>query len=204
MTRPSLPLFASLLALMAIGCDSIVGPSARPSPPAGPVSDKIEELPGSAGVDGKTWLVSFDQAKRLSRETGRPILTDFTGSDWCIWCIRLDDEVFAKPAFQSWAEKHVVLLKLDFPESTPIDPAVERQNSTLASAYGIEGFPTVLFLDGNGELLERSGYVRGGPSAWIASAEELLGDRLQSTTGTATDTAPADATSPATAPAAGI
>jgi len=203
MTRPSLAVYASLLALAAVGCDSMVGPSARPSPPAGPVSDKIEELPGNAGVDGKTWLVSFDQAKRLSRETGRPILTDFTGSDWCIWCIRLDDEVFAKPAFQAWAEKHVVLLKLDFPESTPIDPAVERQNRTLASAYGIEGFPTVLFLDGNGELLERSGYVRGGPSAWIASAEELLGDRLTVTTGTTTGAAPADTSAPETAPAEG-
>ena len=59
--------------------------------------------------DGK-WLDSFDEAIKESKKTGKPILANFTGSDWCGWCIRLDKEVFSKSEFKEWADKNVVLL----------------------------------------------------------------------------------------------
>lgn len=171
---------AAPLGLLFVGIGLIIfivnsnqGPATR-----GPVSGGVEVMPGNAGVDGKTWLVNFDQAKLTSSRLNRPILVDFTGSDWCGWCIRLDEEVFAEREFQAWAEKHVVLLKLDFPNLTQLPKSLAIQNETLRKAYAVQGFPTILFLNKEGEVLAKSGYESGGAQSWIASAENMLGSAL--------------------------
>ncbi|MBP9006489.1 MAG: thioredoxin family protein, partial [Candidatus Syntrophosphaera sp.] len=46
-----------------------------------------------------TWLTDYNLALRLSKESGKPVLINFTGSDWCPWCFRLRDEVFSQDAF---------------------------------------------------------------------------------------------------------
>ena len=46
------------------------------------------------------WLVDFEKAAELSIKSGKPILANFTGSDWCGWCIRLQKEVFITPKFK--------------------------------------------------------------------------------------------------------
>jgi len=99
---------------------------------------------------------------------------DFTGSDWCIWCQKLKKEVFTTPEFEAWAAKNVVLLELDYPRSTPQPEAVKKQNTELAEKYGIEGYPTVLFVDASGKVLGKSGYKKGGPTTWTSSADELI------------------------------
>ena len=66
-----------------------------------------------AAQEGAAWLTDFEAAKAAAKKDGKVILADFTGSDWCSWCIKLHDEVFSKPEFQEWAAKKVVLLELD-------------------------------------------------------------------------------------------
>lgn len=127
--------------------------------------------PAAAGTQ---WLTDHAAASQRSRELGRPILADFTGSDWCTWCIKLDDEVFETPAFREWAARNVVLLKLDFPRGKQLDPELQRQNRGLARKYQVRGFPTILFLDGGGAVLGQMGYLRGGPSAWTQKANQII------------------------------
>lgn len=134
----------------------------------------IREYDAPAGVDGRQWLESYNQAVALAKENQRPILVDFTGSDWCGWCIRLDEEVFATAAFQDWAQDNVVLLKLDYPQTVPQSLELAEQNHQLAQQYGIQGFPTVLFLSDGGRVLGSSGYLEGGPTAWIEDAQAKL------------------------------
>lgn len=121
-----------------------------------------------------TWLTSWDQAAKLSKQTGKPILADFTGSDWCHWCIQLKKEVFDKPAFKTWAKKNVILLELDYPEKKKQSAALKKQNEKLAEKYKIEGYPTVLFLDASGKKLGEYGYDEGGPSVWIKKASQMI------------------------------
>lgn len=128
-------------------------------------------------ASAETWLTSWDQAVAQSKKTGHPILMDFTGSDWCIWCQRLKKEVFTTPEFKAWAEKNVVLLELDFPQSTPQADSLKKQNAQLAEKYNIEGYPTVLIVDATGKVKAQTGYEKGGPSAWIDKAEKLLKDK---------------------------
>jgi thiol-disulfide isomerase/thioredoxin len=89
------------------------------------------------------WLVSMDEAYAISKKTGKPILANFTGSDWCGWCKRLTADVFSKPEFKTWAEKNVVLLELDFPRMRQVPDEIRQQNASLQQAFGVGGYPTV-------------------------------------------------------------
>ena len=35
------------------------------------------------------WMTDFQAAKKMAAEKQLPILADFSGSDWCHWCIKL-------------------------------------------------------------------------------------------------------------------
>lgn len=131
-------------------------------------------LTSSAFANEKGWLTSWDEASRQSKVTGKPILMNFTGSDWCGWCIKLKDEVFKTPQFQSWAAKKVVLLELDFPRKTKLDAKTKAQNEKLAQKYGIQGFPTIVFANFKGDQLGTAGYAEGGPAAWTKMAEQQM------------------------------
>jgi protein disulfide-isomerase len=127
-----------------------------------------------AAFAGDGWLTSWDDAVKLSKKTGKPILADFTGSDWCVWCKRLKAEVFDKADFKKWATQNVILLELDFPQTKQQPEALKKRNGELAKKYKIEGFPTVIFFDSKGTVLGRSGYMEGGPSAWTSNAAKLI------------------------------
>ena len=124
----------------------------------------------SAGVvsaSGKEWLTDFDQAKKEAVKKNLPILVDFSGSDWCGWCIKLDKEVFSTKAFKDYAKDNFVLLLLDFPRRSSISDKLKKQNSELAKKYQVQGFPTVLILDKDGTVIARGGYMEGGSEAYI-------------------------------------
>ena len=120
------------------------------------------------------WLTSYAEATAQAKKTNRKILTNFSGSDWCGWCIRLKKEVFDKPEFKEWAAKNVVLLELDFPHGKPQTAAIKKQNKELMTKFGVGGFPTILFIDASGEAVGKTGYVQGGPEAWIKNAQKIL------------------------------
>jgi protein disulfide-isomerase len=126
------------------------------------------------GLTEDGWFQSYEQAVAKAKESGKPILVDFTGSDWCGWCIKLDEEVFAKDEFKAWAEKKVVLLKLDFPHNTELPASLKKQNDELAQKHEIQGFPTILFLDAEGKKIGDYGYDEGGPEVWTKKADELI------------------------------
>jgi len=119
------------------------------------------------------WMTDYNKALAMSKKTGKPILADFTGSDWCGWCIKLKQEVFSKPEFNAWAKKNVILLELDYPRKAQ-PAALKAQNAKLAEKYQIQGYPTILFLGSKGQVIGKYGYDRGGPSVWTANASKML------------------------------
>ena len=62
------------------------------------------------------WTEDFEAAMKYAQTNQKLVLAEFTGSDWCTWCHKLEDEVFHTEPFQNWAAENVVLLKLDFPK----------------------------------------------------------------------------------------
>ena len=119
------------------------------------------------------WLTNYDEAKTKAKSDNKFLLLDFTGSDWCGWCKRLKAEVFSKPQFQDYAAKNLVLVELDFPKAKPQTEEVKKQNMQLASQYRIEGFPTIVVLNADGQKIGELGYMEGGVEAFIAAIEKL-------------------------------
>lgn len=124
-----------------------------------------------AGGDG--WMTDHAKALEKAKADKKVVLMDFTGSDWCGWCIKLDKEIFSQKEFTEYADKNLVLLKLDFPRNKKLSQALTKQNAKLQEEYKIEGFPTVIVLDSDGKQIGTLGYMEGGPSAFIAAVKKL-------------------------------
>ena len=124
-------------------------------------------------VNADEWMTDFSKAQEMAKKEGKTMLVNFTGSDWCGWCIKLESEVFSKSAFKKWAKENVILVKLDFPRKK-ISDKLQKQNKALAAKYKVRGFPTILFIDGEGKVVGKSGYMKGGPKVWTRRAAEII------------------------------
>jgi thioredoxin-related protein len=133
----------------------------------------VASLTISSACAKSGWLTDYKQAQSEAKAGKKLVLLNFTGSDWCGWCIRLDREVFSKPEFQEYAQKNLVLLELDFPRNKQLTAAEKSQNQELAEQYQIQGFPTIIVLDGEGKKVGELGYVPGGTAAFIAELEKI-------------------------------
>ena len=128
----------------------------------------------SASAGEEMWMTDFAKAKQSAATNNLPILADFSGSDWCGWCIKLDNEVFSKKEFKAYAKDNLVLFLADFPQQKKQSAKVKAQNQELAQKFGVNGFPTVLLLSSKGEVLAKTGYQKGGAKAYVKHIKELV------------------------------
>ena len=124
-----------------------------------------------AGEDG--WITEYKKAVEQAKAEKKLVLLDFTGSDWCGWCIKLNKEVFSQQKFKDYAKQNLVLVEVDFPRSKEQSAEVKKQNQELQEKYHIDGYPTIIVLNGNGEKVGQLGYQPGGPDAFIAELAKL-------------------------------
>lgn len=120
------------------------------------------------------WLTDYEKAIAAAKEKDLPVLINFSGSDWCIWCIKLMEEVFEKEEFVEYAEENLVLLNLDFPRESAQSKEVQAANQALAERFGIKGFPTVILLNSKEEIIGQTGYREGGPEAYVDHLKKML------------------------------
>ena len=114
------------------------------------------------------WGDDYKAALATAAKENKKVLLDFTGSDWCGWCIKLKKETFDQPAFKDYADKDLVLVEVDFPQGKSQSPEVKKQNNALQEQYQVQGFPTLVVLDPQGKVIkQRSGYIPGGPKGFI-------------------------------------
>jgi protein disulfide-isomerase len=130
-------------------------------------------LLSSAALAEDGWLIDYNRALAESKSSGKPLLIDFTGSDWCTWCRMLDQRVFAKKDFKDWAVDKVVLLKLDFPSDNTQPEAMKKLNKSLAERYKIRAYPSVLVIDAEGKVHGKTGF-KATPKAFIASISKAV------------------------------
>lgn len=124
-----------------------------------------------SAADG--WVEDFAKAKETAAKESRDLLIDFTGSDWCGYCIQLHDEVFSKDAFKLEAPKHFVLVEIDFPQEKKQSEAIKAQNAKLQKEYNIEGYPTIILADAKGRPYAVAGYEEGGPAKYVENLNSL-------------------------------
>ena len=123
----------------------------------------------------KGWLDDFDEAKAKAAAEGKNILIDFSGSDWCGWCVKMEKEIYSDKKFISEAKKKFVLLMIDNPQNKSIlSPLAAKQNSELTSKYNVRGFPTTVIVRPSGEEVRRfGGYQRSGVDGFLKALDEV-------------------------------
>lgn len=120
------------------------------------------------------WETDLEVAKKRAKDEHKDILADFTGSDWCGWCIKLKKEVFDQPEFQEYAKKNLIMLELDFPHKKKLPAKEKEQNEKLSQEFNVDGFPTVLLMNARGKEIARTGYQEGGPGNYVKHVKRLL------------------------------
>lgn len=134
-------------------------------------------LVGVSAFAAKGWETDFEKAKAKAKAENKHILMDFSGSDWCGWCIKLDREVFSQEGFKTYADKNLVLFLADFPSDTSKQPdKVKKQNQKLSEQFGVRGFPTVYVLSPEGKTVAKTGYKAGGPTVYVEHLKKLIAD----------------------------
>lgn len=125
-------------------------------------------LSAAPAVAANGWSDDYKAALDTAAKEHKNVLLDFTGSDWCPWCIRLKKDVFGQQAFVDYANKNLVLVEVDFPQGKSLSSAVKAQNDGLQEKYAVQGFPTLVLLSPEGKILkQQSGYIPGGPKGFL-------------------------------------
>jgi len=128
-------------------------------------------------AENEGWLVNVEEAYQISKKTGRPILANFTGSDWCGWCKRLTAAVFVKDEFKKWAADNVVLLELDFPRKKQLPTEIQQQNACMQQAFQVRGYPTIWVFHLDKDETTNQFQVRAlGSTGYKATPEEFIDD----------------------------
>lgn len=124
-------------------------------------------------AESLTWLTDLPKAQAQAKTEKKLVMLDFTGSDWCGWCIKLNKEVFSQPEFAEYAKKNLVAVEVDFPNKKKLSAEQTKANDALAKKYNIQGYPTIIVLDSEGKKVGELGYMKGGPTAFIAELNKL-------------------------------
>ncbi len=120
------------------------------------------------------WNNNLEEAVKIAKDQKKAILINFTGSDWCKWCKKLDAEVFSQNEFISYANKNLVLVKIDFPQYKELDESTKTYNQELAKMFKVQGFPTIVVINKNQQLAAFTGYQQGGAENYVKYLKSVL------------------------------
>lgn len=133
-----------LLAASVVGCN-------KSSTPEGTTADAIQA--SNEEMDSTPFVL--EKALEQAKAENKPVLLEFTGSDWCPPCQMLERNVLSTSEFKEYKEKNLIFGKLDFPSRKPQSDAVKDNNQSLQQKFQIEGYPTLILLNGEGKELWR-------------------------------------------------
>lgn len=131
--------------------------------------------------DGSTtdiWYTNFDEAVETASVENKTILMSFSGSDWCVNCMRLERTLFESEEFETYAAENLVLLKLDFPakKKNKLTEVQQKHNDELAEKYNKGGkFPTVIFLDNEKKILGELSRDLESATAYLNNIKLIVG-----------------------------
>ncbi len=125
-------------------------------------------------TEAKVWKTDFKRASSKAKSSGKYMLLNFSGSDWCGWCKKLDKEVFSKNTFKRFANKNLVCVLVDFPRSKRQSARQKQANEDLARRFGVRGYPTVLVLGPDGRRVAKTGYRRGGAKEYTKYLKQII------------------------------
>lgn len=134
--RPLALATLALLFLAACGQRERTGTADFDPNPAAKVS-------GKAGTGIQFASLSYEKALEKARSENKIVMIDFY-TDWCGWCKKMDREVFTDPRMTA-ASQSIVPIRLN----------AEKEGEDQARLLSVDGFPTIIFVDGTGKVIQR-------------------------------------------------
>ncbi len=121
----------------------------------------------------EAWMTNYQEALAKAKAENKQVFLDFTGSDWCGWCMKLNEEVFSTASFKRYADRNLILVEVDFPRNKVQTDEIKKQNRELQDKFGIRGYPTIIILNSSGEKIGQLGYMPGGPGAFLRELQKM-------------------------------
>lgn len=100
---------------------------------------------GIGDHDQGPWKTWSRPMLKEAKSANQAVIIDFY-ADWCVSCVELEEQVFALDQFKE-ATKDFLLLRFDATES-------DEEKEKVLQSYKVIGLPTIIFIDGNGKVLE--------------------------------------------------
>ena len=122
------------------------------------------------GAFAQIWMTNLEEAEKKAALEQKKVLLVFSGSDWCIPCMKLERFILESDEFKTFSDEHYVLVRADFPKQKKNKLTTEQQgyNEQLAATYNPNGFfPLVVLLTANGSALGSTGFKNISPTEYI-------------------------------------
>ena len=139
------------------------------------VHGRLVAAPTTSSGTAIKWMTNYEEALELANKSAKPLVLFFTGSDWCGWCNKLEEEVFDEPEFVRLAGDKYVFLKLDFPLYAAQPAQLNAQNKQLQKKYDIKSYPTLVLIDARDQKqIAATGYRPGGGRQYAQHLQKLV------------------------------
>jgi len=123
------------------------------------------------------WYTNMELAQVQAKLEHKTILMSFSGSDWCVNCMRLDKTLFQSKAFEIYAKANLILVKVDFPskKKNKLSKPQQSLNDALADKYNKKGvFPLTLVLTADASLLGTMKIALNSADAYITHLKTII------------------------------
>lgn len=132
----------------------------------------------ASGTSSIKWLTNYEEAMTLAKEQSKPLLLFFTGTGWCPYCTKLEQEVFHTQEFAQSSGGQFIFMILDFPQDKyAMNPQIVAQNRQLQRKFDVRSFPTVILYDAQQQRqIGITGYRPGGPKQYVNHLNGIMQD----------------------------
>ena len=125
-------------------------------------------------AQAELWSEDFQKASSEAKTSGKYLMLNFSGSDWCPWCMKLNDEILSREDFKTFAKENLVCVTIDFPSKKYQSKERKKENKKLLKQFKVRGFPTIIILSPDGEVLDTTGYRKGGVERYVDRLKKLI------------------------------
>ncbi len=124
---------------------------------------------------GELKWTNFTQGVKEAASTNKKVLIDVY-TDWCGWCKRMDKDTYSDKSVRSYLNQEYVLVKLNAESNnTEMIDTMSVTDAQLASAFGVSGYPTTVFLTSDGQPITAApGYMK--PDEFLHVLKYIGGD----------------------------
>lgn len=129
---------------------------------------------GNAPMEEHITWEDLDTALSQSKKDRKVVGLFFTGSDWCVWCKKMNEQILTSPDFIQFAQKYLHLVEIDFPQAETLPESVRERNEELKERYDVSGFPTFVFIRSDGTEIAKMGFEYGGGANYVKKVKAAL------------------------------